>query len=132
MAWRAVWGGPRPREKRTDPSPLKVKEIRVGGRRYVVCLDEEQAKKDVADGAAIVEACANNSSTATSRGRRRGIPQVSSRRGTEVHDRRSEVKVGEQVKREVVLQTDLEELTAEDTALQYKQLWMVEEMCPAR
>jgi len=27
-----------------------------------------------------------------------------------------------------VLQTDLEEMTAEDTALQYKQLWMVEEM----
>jgi transposase len=27
-----------------------------------------------------------------------------------------------------VLQTDLEELTAEATALQYKQLWMVEEM----
>jgi transposase len=27
-----------------------------------------------------------------------------------------------------VLQTDLEELTAEDVALQYKQLWMVEEM----
>ena len=27
-----------------------------------------------------------------------------------------------------VLQTDLEELTAEETALQYKQLWMVEEM----
>jgi len=27
-----------------------------------------------------------------------------------------------------VLQTDLEQLTAEETALQYKQLWMVEEM----
>ena len=27
-----------------------------------------------------------------------------------------------------VLQTDLEELTAEETVLQYKQLWMVEEM----
>jgi len=27
-----------------------------------------------------------------------------------------------------VLQTDLEEMTAEETALQYKQLWMVEEM----
>jgi hypothetical protein len=45
-----------PREKSTDPSPLKVKEIQVGDRRYVVCLNEEQAKKDRADRETIVEA----------------------------------------------------------------------------
>ena len=44
-----------PREKSTDPSPLKVKEIRVEDRRYVVCLNEEQARKDRADREAIVE-----------------------------------------------------------------------------
>ena len=45
-----------PREKSTDPSPLKVKEVHVEDRRYVVCLNEEQAKKDRADRQAIVEA----------------------------------------------------------------------------
>jgi hypothetical protein len=51
--YREVQG---PREKSTDPSPLKVKEVRVGEHRYAVCLNEEQAKKDRADREAIVEA----------------------------------------------------------------------------
>ena len=44
------------RERAKDPSPLKVKEVRVEGRRYVVCLNEEQRRKDAADRAAIVAA----------------------------------------------------------------------------
>ena len=44
------------RERTKDPSPLKVKEVRVDGRRYVVCLNEEQRRKDVADREAIVAA----------------------------------------------------------------------------
>src|SRR5208337_4910146 len=43
-----------PREKSTDPSPLKVKEVYIDKRRYVVCLNEEQARKDRADREAIV------------------------------------------------------------------------------
>ncbi len=35
---------------------MKVKEIHVADRRYVVCLNEEQAKKDRVDREAIVEA----------------------------------------------------------------------------
>ncbi|MCY2986843.1 MAG: hypothetical protein NTY19_03130, partial [Planctomycetota bacterium] len=45
-----------PRDKSTDPSPLKIKEVWVDERRYVVCLNEEQAKKDRADREAIVAA----------------------------------------------------------------------------
>src|SRR5262249_46504116 len=37
-----------------DPAPLKVKEVRVAGRRYVVCLNEDEARKDAADREAIV------------------------------------------------------------------------------
>lgn len=44
------------RERAKDPSPLKIKEVRVDGRRYVVCLNEEQRRKDAADRAAIVAA----------------------------------------------------------------------------
>lgn len=42
--------------EKKDPSPLKVKEVKIGNRRYVVCLNEEQANKDAFDRIAIVEA----------------------------------------------------------------------------
>jgi hypothetical protein len=35
-----------PREVSKDPSPLKVKEVSVDGRRYVVCHNDDQAAKD--------------------------------------------------------------------------------------
>jgi hypothetical protein len=38
-----------------DLSPLKVKEVTIQGRRYIVCLNEEQRRKDAADRQAIVE-----------------------------------------------------------------------------
>ena len=40
----------------TDPSPLQVKEVKVAGQRYVLCLNEEQKRKDAADRDAIVAA----------------------------------------------------------------------------
>ncbi len=45
-----------PRIESDDPSPLKVKEVWVGDRRYVVCLNEDEARKDAADREAIVAA----------------------------------------------------------------------------
>src|SRR5947209_3300956 len=45
-----------PRIKSDDPSPLKVKEVWVGDRRYIVCLNEDEARKDAADREAIVAA----------------------------------------------------------------------------
>lgn len=57
-----LWRGGRyrvvhpPRKKSKDPSPLEVKEVRVEDRRYVVCFNEEQARKDAADRKAIVAA----------------------------------------------------------------------------
>jgi hypothetical protein len=43
------------RQTAKDPSPLKVKEVVIEDRRYVVCLNEEQRRKDAADRKAIVE-----------------------------------------------------------------------------
>jgi len=37
-----------------DPSPLKVREVKVHGHRYVLCLNEEERRKDAADRVAIV------------------------------------------------------------------------------
>jgi hypothetical protein len=43
-----------PRTRKKDPSPLKVKEVVIEDRRYIVCHNEEQARKDRADREAIV------------------------------------------------------------------------------
>jgi len=44
------------RKNARDPSPLEVKEVLVGERRYVVCYNPEQARKDAADRSGIVAA----------------------------------------------------------------------------
>jgi len=42
-----------------DKAPLKIKEVWVGKGRYVVCVNEDQARKDAQDRQAIVEALRN-------------------------------------------------------------------------
>src|SRR4030081_3970322 len=42
------------RKKSTDPAPLKFKEVWVETRHYVVCLNEEERRKDAHDREAIV------------------------------------------------------------------------------
>ena len=118
-----------PREKSTDPSPLKVKEVRVEDRRYVVCLNEEQARKDRADRAAIVESLREqlkhgDKALVGNKGYRKYL----SREGPKFSIDEAKVKWEERFDGKWVLQTDLEELGAEETALQYKQLWTVEEI----
>jgi transposase len=44
------------RKKSHDPEPLQVKEVLAGENRYVVCWNEEQARKDAYDREAIVAA----------------------------------------------------------------------------
>jgi hypothetical protein len=124
--YREVHG---PREKSTDPSPLKVKEVHVEDRRYVVCLNEEQAKKDRADRQAIVEALREqlkhgDKSLVGNKGYRKYLHTE----GPKFTIDEEKVKWEQRFDGRWVLQTDLEELTAEEAALQYKQLWMVEEM----
>jgi hypothetical protein len=118
-----------PREKSTDPSPLKVKEVHVEERRYVICLNEEQARKDHADREAIVESLREqlkhgDKALVGNKGYRKYLHSE----GPKFTIDEAKVKWEERFDGKWVLQTDLEELTAEETALQYKQLWMVEEM----
>src|SRR5439155_20854587 len=51
--FRVVHG---PRQKCTDPAPLKVKEVMVDDRRYVVCVNAEQVEADRAKREQIVAA----------------------------------------------------------------------------
>jgi hypothetical protein len=116
-----------PRVRSDDPSPLKVKEVWVGGHRYVVCLNEEEARKDAADRAAIVAALreqlrCGDKSLVGNKGYRRYLSGRDS-----PGFRIDEAKIAEDARYDGkwVLRTNTES-DATEVALQYKQLWMVE------
>ena len=111
-----------------DPSPLKVKEVWVGDHRYVVCLNEDEARKDAADREAIVAALreqlhSGDKSLVGNKGYRRYLGG-----GGPDHFRIDEAKVVEDARYDGkwVLRTNTE-LDSADVALQYKQLWRVEQ-----
>jgi len=112
-----------------DPSPLKVKEVRVEGRRYVVCLNEEQARKDRADRAAIVEHLRlqlrlGDKSLVGNKGYRRYLVAD---RGSRFRLDEEKIAAEERLDGKWVLLTDTA-LPAEQVALKYKELWMVEDV----
>jgi hypothetical protein len=116
------------RQKSKDPSPLKVKEVMVEGRRYVVCLNEEEARKDAHDREAIV-ACLRerlrqgDKSLIGNRGFRKYLKSSQSR--FEIDE--SKVQQEARYDGKWVLRTNTD-LDAAEVALKYKQLWMVEQV----
>lgn len=109
-------------------APLKVKDVRVDERRYVVCRNEDQATKDAADRAAILAALDDRL--------RQGAGSLIGNRGFRKYLKLSRGSVtvdAAKVAREArfdgkwVLRTNLD-LPAADVALAYKQLWMVEDV----
>lgn len=112
---------------RKDPSPLKVKEVWVEGRRYVVCLNEDEARKDAADREAIVAGLREklrqgDKALIGNRGYRRYVSDVG-----EEHFAIDEAKLAAEARNDGkwVLRTNTE-LPASEVALQFKRLWMVE------
>jgi Transposase DDE domain len=110
-----------------DPSPLKVKEVHVEGRRYLVCLNEEEARKDATDREAIVAALrerlrSGEKALVGNKGYRRYLSG-----GGPDHFRIDEAKVAEDARYDGkwVLRTNTD-LDGAEVALQYKRLWMVE------
>ncbi len=117
------------RQKSTDPSPLKVKEVSVDGRRYVICLNDEQAKKDRMDREAIVSALRKQvKQNAKSMVGNKGYRKYLRDDGKKFAIDEAKVKRESRFDGKWVLQTDLCEMSAEEVALKYKQLWMVEDM----
>lgn len=112
-----------------DPSPLKVKEVNIGERRYIVCLNEEQRRKDAADREAIVEALRQQ----LKRGDKDLIGNKGYRKYLQVregeHFTIDEQKIQDEARYDGiwVLQTNLGD-KPEMIALAYKELWMVENM----
>ena len=115
-----------PRASRKDPAPLKVKEVRLGARRYIVCYNEDQAAKDRADREAIVAALREqlkrgDKSLVGNKGYRRYLTSPSD------HFEIDEKKIQAEARYDGkwILETDLE-IGAAEVALRYKELWRVE------
>ncbi|MBV8126785.1 MAG: IS1634 family transposase, partial [Planctomycetaceae bacterium] len=115
------------RQTSEDPAPLKVKEVQVEGRRYIVCRNEDEARKDAADREAIVASLqeklrSGEKSLVGNKGYRRYLSST----GPD-HFQIDEAKIKEEARYDGkwVLRTNAD-LDAAEVALQYKQLWMVE------
>ena len=116
-------------DDRDDPSPLKVKEVWVeDARRYVVCLNEDQASKDRHDREAVVAALRD--------ALRQGDKSLVGNKGYRKYLRAGgkqfavdEEKIQEEARYDGkwVLTTNTD-LPAAEVALKYKQLWMVEDV----
>jgi transposase len=107
---------------------LDVKEVWVDERRYIVCRNEDEARKEAADREAIVAALreqlrSGDKSLVGNRGDRRYLSG-----GSPEHFQIDEAKIAEEARYDGkwVLRTNTELDTAE-VALQFKRLWMVEQ-----
>ena len=111
-----------------DPSPLKVKEVIVDDRRYIVCLNERQARRDAADRKAIIDSLREKlkntpKSLVGNKGYRKYLDMDKDCVAI------NEKKIAEEARFDGkwVLRTNTE-LTAEQVALKYKELWQVEQV----
>jgi transposase len=111
-----------------DPSPLQVKEVCVNGRRYIVCLNPKQARKDAADREAILESLEEQLKKGAAKliGNRGFRRYLKGQKGAFSID-------AEKVKRDALFDgkwvlTTNTKLKADEVALKYKELWQVEQV----
>lgn len=109
-----------------DPSPLKVKEVVVNGCRYVVCVNEREARKNAADRKTIVESLQEKLKIGAKAliGNKGYRKYIKLERGSMSIDL-DKIQVEERFDGKWVLQTNAD-LSAQEAALKYKQLWEVE------
>ena len=109
------------------PSPLKVKEIMIDEVRYIICLNEDQAKKDAADRELIISSLreklkSGEKSLVGNKGYRKYLKVEGGGFSVDEKKARKEARYDGKW----VLRTNTS-LSAKEVALQYKQLWMVEQ-----
>jgi Transposase DDE domain len=116
------------RQRPDDPAPLKVKDVVIDGRRYVVCVNAEEVESDRARREAIVAALRQqltqgDKALVGNKGYRRYLKVE-----VEGHFAIDETKLAEEARYDGtwVLRTNTQ-LSASVVALQYKKLWMVEQ-----
>jgi transposase len=122
--FRVVHGS---RQKSTDPAPLKVKDVYIEDRRYVVCVNAEEVESDRLKRETIVAALREqlhkgDKSLVGNQGYRQYLKVEG-----EGHFAVDEAKLKEEARFDGVwvLRTNTE-LSAEAVAQQYKKLWLVE------
>jgi transposase len=115
------------REGVKESSPLKVKEVWVDDRRYIVCLNEKQARKDKQDRGLIIESLKSQlkkgpKALVGNRGYRKYLKLDSDDIAID------EAKIEEEARYDGkwVLRTNTD-LPADMVALKYKELWQVEQ-----
>jgi hypothetical protein len=109
-----------------DPAPLKVKEVFLSGKRYIVCVNPKQARKDAKDRQAIIESLerkvkTNPKSLIGNKGYRKYLKID---RGSVSIDQ-DKIEWESRFDGKWVLLTNTK-LPAEQVALKYKELWQVE------
>jgi hypothetical protein len=111
---------------RSQPAPLKVKEVFHNGARYIVCLNASQARKDAADRQAIIASLEEQ----LKKGAKSLVGNKGYRKYLKVEKNsaridRDKVETEARFDGKWVLTTDTM-LSAEAVALKYKELWQVE------
>jgi len=112
-----------------DPSPLAVKEVFVEGRRYIVCQNSRQARKDKATREAIIASLtervkSNPKGLIGNKGFSRYLKV--SPGGMSINQNKIEEEAIFDGK--WVLRTNMKDLSAKEVALRYKELWQVEQV----
>jgi len=111
-----------------DPAPLKVKEVVIDDRRYIVCVNTRQARKDAVDRQAIIDSLTeklqrNPKALIGNKGYRKYLNITGNQLTID------EEKIAEDARYDGkwVLKTNTD-LSTETVALKYKELWMVEQL----
>lgn len=110
------------------PSPLKVKQVEIDDCRYIVCVNTRQQRKDAADRQAIVEALSQQikkgpKSLVGNKGFRKYLKIEKG--STSIDESKVEYEARFDGKWVLTTNTDL---SAEEVALKYKELWRVEKV----
>lgn len=117
------------REIQTEKhEPLKIKDIEIDGRRYILCLNPKQERKDAADRQAIVDSLSKQ----LKRGTKNLIGNCGFRKYLKLEKGSASIdekRIADEAKFDGkwVLQTNTA-LSAEQIALKYKELWRVEHL----
>jgi len=111
-----------------DKEPLHVKEVLVNDKRYIVCLNPKQARKDAQDREAIITALTEQIKNDPKKliGNK-GYRKYLSIKGTRITIDQDKVEADSRFDGKWVLTTNTT-LSADEVALKYKELWQVEQV----
>jgi transposase len=111
-----------------DPAPLRVKEVLLNGKRYIVCLNPKQARKDAKDRQAIIDSLEEKTKTnPKSLIGNKGYRKYLKIKRDSVSIDQDKIEWESRFDGKWVLLTNMK-LSAEDVAFKYKELWQVEQV----